>query len=306
MALPFGTYPLTESGVKGGVMGSRTDRRFAHIIRQFQIRVCQRFRRLTVIERALTTDATGTPVPDAVLEKETADRGWYYLGLVLLELDPWYSACISKFGHVVPAKHFTKGHLWPLWGDTDDTGDFFRLAALLPKARFVEILGSGEEPEPFQTGRSRIQSLGMAWKQEIENGKRYAERGSGGIIENSAFVTPALREEIESTQHRWQSGGLFEDGYTGSEEFIDSMWKVDSLSFGYETTTEPKPSPDVSPSDPKQEEPASVAEQDVVEPNSERGHSSLAEELERIQKMFNDGFLSEEQAEQAKGRLLDD
>jgi hypothetical protein len=166
----------------------------------------------------------------------------------------------------------------------------------LPTARLVELFGTGDEPKAYHVGADRGLEVYGHLRERTKSGEKFHH--SSYDFKDLRFLSPELRTDLNALSLSGNDESLVIRRSPGEPPTpFEYLWQYDSQNFdllqaddeasrGPEDGTDPP----VAQSTPVDDGPA----------------DNLVVELERLKKLVDEGFLTEEQAEQAKRQLLDD
>jgi len=243
--------------------------------------------------------ASWTEGADTSFDSEICQRAWYHLGLCLPETDPWFRESAKKFGEIMPPKKMERwGCAW-LWGSLGIPGEFFIRDAQFPEARLRELLGTGLEPAAYTGGTLRTGLELADLRERTATGEKFKEQYSFNLDEPQ-YLSFETRLELE---------GLTLD-QNHLPRPMECLYHLDCLKFNLLVAED---NPFVADFDPLTDDsPVPVGDDGSGRPTRDAKPSgdgpthSLVVELERLKVLVDDGFLTEEQAEQVKRQLLDD
>ena len=236
---------------------------------------------------------------DTSFDSEICQRAWYHLGLCLPETDPWFLESFKKFGEILPPKKMERwGCAW-LWGSLEIPGGFFQRDVQLPEARLRELLGTGLEPAAYTVGTLRTGLEIADLRERTANGEKFKEQYAF-TWDEPQYLSSETRSELK---------GLTLDPIDLHSP-MQCLYHLDSLKFDLLVAED---NPFVAHIDPPIDDSQVPAGDDAssrptldAKPSTDGPTDSLVVELERLKALVDEGFLTEEQAEQAKRRLLDD
>ncbi len=243
---------------------------------------------------------------DISFTSETCQRVWYHLGLCQPETDWWYLRSVANFGGLVHPEgrlDTTRCPLFLLWGITDSHGPpgnpqsvgfFWAMDHNLPTARLVELLGTGNEPMAYHVGADRGLEVYGHLRERTKSGEKF---DSSSDFDDLRFLSPELRTDLNALSLSGNDESLVIRHALGeSPTPFEYLWQYDSQNFNLLQADDGEPSGPEDGTDPP------VTQSNPVDDGLA---DSLVVELERLKRLVDEGFLTEEQAEQAKRRLLE-
>jgi len=260
---------------------------------------------------------------DASFESEGFHRAWYHLGLCLPEKSGWFQKSLKIPGQIVPPERLISDGWAMLWGSLMTLGSygfFFQTAINSPGTLLCDLLGTGNEPPAYAVGTHRALLIARELDRRTSNGQKFKSLSDFATHE---FLSSTMRAEIGDLPPEVRSQGSSEvdperlrlfmptvDGIVYVPTAFELLWQVDSRKFDLLVVEDnpfgPRLDPPIDDSPVPAGDDSSSRPTPDAKPSVDGPTDSLVVELERLKALVDDGFLTEEQAEQAKRQLLDD